>query len=172
MPLPGPHYRSYPELALHQRCRALATLATAPPSPEPITIRAAAPTARVYPCPGPVPLPLQCPFSRQPCAFRAPTAVISAAVPSAAPTARALTFQCQLLAQPCLCPGPLWSVEPWFSSVQRPYYCLSPCAHCPAPVSFPDYRHGPHSGLVPPEAPSQVQHSRAGGVGPSSSCSL
>ena len=41
----------------------------------------------------------------------------------------------------------------------------------PAPVSFSDYSHGPHSRWVPPQASGQVQHSRAGGAGPSSSSS-
>ena len=42
---------------------------------------------------------------------------------------------------------------------------------CLAPVSFPNYKHGPYSGWVPPEAPSQVQHSRARGAAPRFTCS-
>ena len=38
-------------------------------------------------------------------------------------------------------------------------------------MSFPDYIYGPHSRWVPSQAPSYVQHSRAGGAGPSSSSS-
>ena len=36
---------------------------------------------------------------------------------------------------------------------------------------FPDYSHGPHSRWVPSQASGQVQHSRVGGAGPSSSSS-
>ena len=39
----------------------------------------------------------------------------------------------------------------------------------PSPMSFSDYSHGPHSRWVPLKAPSQFQHSRAGGASPSSS---
>ena len=49
------------------------------------------------------------------------------------PQPGAAPVQCQLLAQPCLCTGSPWSVEPWFSSVQRPY-CFSIPTHTALPL--------------------------------------